>query len=443
MQLYKDILNNGFLLKDCEKHYHEHDEAWLILAGKGTGYWIDPQGKREEFVLEKGDVWMIPVGYEHGSEGPNSEDFKIAVVHGVFPETCHSLGHYYVEKDGYIPSFEIKRTPTDRYKKHPDMPTEMKGLICPEKNKIVFQKEPVPTLEVGRVMCKTIYSGLTNGTERNVLTGGNYGKNYPNRCAYQNVGEVIALGQDAKGLKVGDVVFSGNFCQHVEYFTVDTRYFDTENNLTIKLGNDINPLHAALFGVASVAMHDVRRADIKLGEKTLVVGAGLIGMFTAQCLLAAGAEVTLCDVDQERLDVAKQCGIQNVFRIENENSWAVLKSKGLFDAIFEDSGADILSRFFGNGWGEAMIRTFGKIVLVAGREEIKYGFNVGQFCEVALLQASHFLLSDLKQVARLTAGGVIKIEPMIKDIVPIGKALDIYKRLKDDPGSLLGTVFKW
>lgn len=116
MGLEKNMLNGGFNLPDCEKHFHDHDETWLILAGRGTGYWITPEGKREEFVLEAGDVWVIPVGYEHGSEGTNSNDFKIAPFPGSMPLGCHKPGHYYMEKEKYIPSFELKKNPIDRYK---------------------------------------------------------------------------------------------------------------------------------------------------------------------------------------------------------------------------------------------------------------------------------------------------------------------------------------
>ena len=69
MALHKGLTRGGFKLPVCEKHFHDHDETWVILKGRGTGYWIDPGGRREEFQLEEGDAWMIPAGYEHGSEG--------------------------------------------------------------------------------------------------------------------------------------------------------------------------------------------------------------------------------------------------------------------------------------------------------------------------------------------------------------------------------------
>ncbi len=120
MALHKGLMDAGFPLPECEKHFHDHDETWLILKGKGTGYWIDHSGQREEFELAAGDVWMIPTGFEHGSEGfsaegKNSEDFMIAVFNGTLPEGSHDPAHYYVEKEGYLPSLTLAKTPTDRY----------------------------------------------------------------------------------------------------------------------------------------------------------------------------------------------------------------------------------------------------------------------------------------------------------------------------------------
>jgi oxalate decarboxylase/phosphoglucose isomerase-like protein (cupin superfamily) len=115
MPLHKGLLNGGFHLAECEKHFHDHDETWIILKGTGIGFWIDHEGKREEFDLEAGDVWMIPAGYEHGSVANNSEDFDITVFNGTYASGAHKPKHYYIEEEGYIPKLELTKSPTDRY----------------------------------------------------------------------------------------------------------------------------------------------------------------------------------------------------------------------------------------------------------------------------------------------------------------------------------------
>lgn len=68
-----------------------------------------------DFELEAGDAGMAPAGFEHGSDGPDSEDFRIVVFNGTLPEDSHPPGHYHVEREGYIPELQLVRRPTDRY----------------------------------------------------------------------------------------------------------------------------------------------------------------------------------------------------------------------------------------------------------------------------------------------------------------------------------------
>ena len=55
MALHKNLLNSGFALPECEKHFHDHDETWIILAGEGTGYWIDHDGNINRYQRKYGD----------------------------------------------------------------------------------------------------------------------------------------------------------------------------------------------------------------------------------------------------------------------------------------------------------------------------------------------------------------------------------------------------
>lgn len=445
MVLHKGLMKGGFKLPTCEKHFHDHDETWVILQGKGTGFWIDHSGKRDEFALEAGDVWMIPPGYEHGSEGfkdtgKNSEEFTICVFNGTQPEGSHKPGHYYIEKEGYIPSFELKKLPTDRYTKPLNLPAIMRSIIFPEKGKAAFQDEPTPGCDPGTVLCQSVYTGLTNGTERNVLMGGNYGGTWPSRTGYQNVGSVLAVGIGVQGVQVGDTIFSGDFCQHRQYFAAPA----TAEKLIVKLPDAVDPRHAALFGVASVAMHDIRRSDVKLGEKVLVVGAGPIGQFTAQAARLAGAIVTICDINENRLVIAKTLGAHATITLTTDAaSWAAVKEAGPFDVVFEDSGADILDSVIGENWGQGVLKHRSRVVMIAGRGRVEYSFNAGQGYELCVFHAGHFGFDDLQQVCRFTAEGMLKIGPVIQDVVKVEKTIAIYDTLRDNPGSLFGVVFDW
>ena len=74
---------------------------------------------------------------------------------------------------------------------------------------------------------------------------------------------------------------------------------------------------------------------------------------------------------------------------------------------------------------------------------VDYGFNAGQSAELEIDHAGHFVREDLEQVCRLVAEGVMKVGPIVQEIVPIAQAVSVYDRLRERPDSLFGTVFDW
>ncbi|MEU7818578.1 NAD(P)-dependent alcohol dehydrogenase [Pseudonocardia sp. NPDC049154] len=72
-----------------------------------------------------------------------------------------------------------------------------------------------------------------------------------------------------------------------------------------ELGSLIEPL--------AVAVHAVQRADVQLGHRVLVTGAGPIGILVAQVARAAGAEeVVVTDINDDRLARAAELGATSV-----------------------------------------------------------------------------------------------------------------------------------
>ena len=125
MGLYRGMLLSGFTMPSCEQHFHDHDETWLILAGQGSAFLIDHDGRRDDVQLRAGDVLMIPAGYEHGSQGPNT--FAMTAVNGTLAEGAHQPGHYYVERERYISTLRLERRPSDRYPRDAQFPRDSHG----------------------------------------------------------------------------------------------------------------------------------------------------------------------------------------------------------------------------------------------------------------------------------------------------------------------------
>ena len=310
----------------------------------------------------------------------------------------------------------------------------VKSLPDNRREKIVATdwEEPAPPTE-NQVLCQAVFTGLTNGTERNQLIGGNYAAaddRLPTTDGYQNVGRVIEKGPDVTQLEVGDLIYAS--VGHVERFTIP------EDGLLLKLPEDVDPGEAALFGISGVAMHCCRRVDPRIGEKVLIVGQGCIGMFAAQIANAMGARVTVCDIEESRLEQSRELGVAETVLNTGGNAWDSQIQEGTFDAVMDFAGVpDMVTPMI------RACKTRGRLLLVAGRFDVNYNFNTGQHREISILQCSHFTCDDLENLCRLLRQGSVKIAPLIRHRVPLAEAPHIYRWLRDEPMRLLGTVFQW
>ena len=208
----------------------------------------------------------------------------------------------------------------------------------------------------------------------------------------QNVGRVIETGPDATHLQVGDLIYAS--VSHVERFTIP------EDGLLLKLPEYIDPGEAALFGISGVAMHCCRRVDPRIGEKVLIVGQGCIGMFAAQIINAMGARVTVCDIEESRLEQIRQLGVAEEVINTSGDGWETQIQNGNFDAVMDFAGVpDMVTPMI------HACKVRGRLLLVAGRFDVNYTFNVGQHKEISILQCSHFTVDDLENLCRLLRHG--------------------------------------
>ncbi len=311
----------------------------------------------------------------------------------------------------------------------------IQGLPDKRRQKVLVDGWPEPEGPTGNeVKTETIYSGITNGTERNQLIGGNYApkdEQLPTGGnGYQNVGRVIEVGPDVSGLQVGDVLYMSAI--HAEYVVM------AEDDLLIKLPDSVDRTEAALFGMTSVAMRTCRNTELEMGERVLIVGAGIIGQVAAQIATVMGARATLCDISPNRLELAREIGAAETVLDVSGDGWEKGVADGTFDAVIDFAGVP--------GMEDQLIsavRRRGRVIFIAGRGKVTYTFNLGQGQEIQLKQNSHFDRDDLQNLCRLVDRGMVKIAPLIRDVVPVSEAKRIYDTLRDTPTELLGTVFVW
>jgi len=197
-----------------------------------------------------------------------------------------------------------------------------KAIVFLAANRVAIEEIELPPLKKGHVLTRTLYTGVSTGTETRVLAGKQSADTFPCIPGYENIGEVVDVGEGVslkKGAKVfvGTSDFTGPYRAmwggHVEYAISNAGRL-----IAIPEGADI--VSALYVKTCAIAVHGINRAKVIAEDKVAIVGQGLIGHLAAQVAKARGATVIAIDTIDERLEASKQAGIDYEINAVRENA---------------------------------------------------------------------------------------------------------------------------
>lgn len=167
----------------------------------------------------------------------------------------------------------------------------------------------VPAPGPGEVLVRTLFSGVSRGTETLVFRGGVPASQHdvmrapfqegafpgPVKYGYLNVGVV----------QNGELQGKTVFCLYPH----QTAYVVPVSAVTL-VPDDVPPGRAILAGTVETAVNAVWDARPRLGDRIAVVGAGMVGCSVAKLLSGFPAtRVQLIDVDPARAETARALGV--------------------------------------------------------------------------------------------------------------------------------------
>lgn len=184
----------------------------------------------------------------------------------------------------------------------------------------------------------------------------------PMTVGHEFVGEVVELGQEVKGLYVGDRV-SGeghitcgycrncragrrHLCRNTIGVGVDragafAEYLVIPADNVFKIPDDISDDLAAIFDPFGNAAHTALSFDL-VGEDVLITGAGPIGILAvAICRHVGARHIVITDVNPYRLQLAQNIGATRAVNIVHEDLQQVMAELEMtegFDVGLEMSG---------------------------------------------------------------------------------------------------------
>jgi threonine dehydrogenase-like Zn-dependent dehydrogenase len=187
------------------------------------------------------------------------------------------------------------------------MSKTMRAAFCREPGKIAVEEAPVPTPGPGEVLLKVSRCGIC-GSDLHWYHGG---IPIPHVCpGHEICAHVAEVGAGVKGVKPGDrVAVEGirtcgvcAYCRSSDYelcrnvgmigMTVPGGFADyllnTERHL-FAVPKEVDDETAQLTEPLAVSVHALRLANLEMGQRVLVLGAGTIGLTAIAAARAGGA----------------------------------------------------------------------------------------------------------------------------------------------------------
>lgn len=345
-----------------------------------------------------------------------------------------------------------------------NLPAHPFVLTIEAPRKIGVMNDPQPDPGPQDVRIRTLYSGISAGTEMAAYRGtspfldrrwnpdtrlfeaGAASLSYPMVAAgYEEVGEIEETGAGVRGLKPGDVIWGS--WQHRSHYTASADWA-----LARQLPDGLDPVTGIYSHIGAIALNAVLDARLNLGETVAIFGLGVPGLIAVQMAVASGANVIAVDPVPFRRERALRYGA--VQALDSNDPDLALKIRGMTagkgaDCAIEISGhykalqiairsvaynsRVVVSGFFqGEGIGLALGEEFhhNRIRLVCSQIS-------GQAADLQHRWDRARLNST---VFDLAIRGKIDLPGLVTDRCPAAQADEAFARIDSNPGEILQSV---
>ena len=317
----------------------------------------------------------------------------------------------------------------------------MKAVVALEPGTAgIVNDVPAPVLENYQSLVRIHTCGFCNGTDMQIINDTIGGPDkpawYPTILGHEGCGEVVETGPKVRYVHIGDKFirpdkasdygkYSATFGNMAEYaIAIDRKAMLEDGFRPEELPSDNNCGKIPDFiswedGAVALSMLEcisaVHNFGIADASKVLIYGAGPMGLGVAGYLKAKGAEVTMADRNQERLDYAGQkIGIRTINNAAEDIHSALGTEK--FDAVVDIVGlSSILME------GTNFLVQGGKLCGMGVLKTADKGFDVHKMQNNT---SFHFLnfpyrrLYYMDELAGLIESGKLKLSDYYTDVMP-------------------------
>jgi threonine dehydrogenase-like Zn-dependent dehydrogenase len=341
-------------------------------------------------------------------------------------------------------------------------------LVLTAPRQLEYEEQPDMPLNACEVRVRTLFSGISAGTEMTVYRGTNVHMHkrwdadrrlflpgegtsweYPIRnLGYEEVGEVIEVADGIHDIQPGNQIY-GTW----NHRTTAVISADYARQRQMPAGAE--PIFGIFSHIGAVALNGVHDAHIRIGDIVAVFGLGVLGQIVLQAAVRSGARVIGVDLHEARLQKAREHGAWRVLNAKTEKVAETIKD------LTEGRGADVCIEVTG---AVAALNEAIRSAAYSSRV-VAMGFFQGDASGLILGEEFHhnrinLVCSQISGVApdiqhrwtkprlwrtavQLQADGLLDLKSLISHPAPFAQAARLYETLDKTPEQVMQAVISF
>jgi len=338
----------------------------------------------------------------------------------------------------------------------------MLQAVMTDPGKITFKQIEKPEVRETEVLLNVKRIGVC-GSDIHVYHGLHPYTQYPIVQGHEVSGIVSEVGKKVKGINIGEKITitpqitcgdcyscrngMENICENLKVMGFQTNgaaqeFFPVPYQNVVKLPDNISFDHAALIEPIAVGIHALEQGGNISGKKVLILGAGTIGNLTAQSAKALGASsVMITDINNYKLDMAKECGIDYAINTDNDDLNQSIIS------VFGSDRADLILECVGVQRTVDQAIEFarkGTQIVIVGvfKEKPRVDLGLVQDRELKLIGTLMYQKPDFEKAVDLINGNLLQLDKLITHRFKFTQYLDAYHAIENSNGDYLKVMIE-
>jgi L-iditol 2-dehydrogenase len=332
------------------------------------------------------------------------------------------------------------------------------------KEHLQIEEVAVPEIEPGDVLVR-VQAALTCGTDVKVFRRGYHARMIvpPALFGHELAGDIVAVGEQVRGFRVGQRVVAANsapcmecfYCKrgsenlcddllfnngaYAEYIRIPARI--VERNM-YEMPDHVSYQDAALVEPLACVLRGLDETRIQSGDNVAVLGLGPIGLMFVRLAKAYGARVIAVGRRKTQLDRAERMGADDLL-ISGDTDQTVRRVRDLTKGW----GADVAIEAVGHPdvWETAvrLLRRGGTVNFFGGcpnDSRISLDTALLHYSEITCKASFHHTPAHIRKALDFVRRGVISSRDFVNRVEPLTNLLEVMRHLMSHNGHMKTAI---